>query len=69
MRGIGQRFPIIAALRPALTRTSLQRVISVGYSLSLAYSCLRVPFTATQDGVAFFRMGYGWLWAGPDNSI
>ena len=25
-------------------------------------------FTATRDGVAVFRMGYGWLWGGPDNS-
>jgi hypothetical protein len=47
----------------------IQRVISVGYALSLAYVCLWVPFTATRDGVAVFRMGYGWLWAGPDVSI
>jgi hypothetical protein len=48
---------------------SLQRIIAVGYALSVAYACLWIPFIYTEEGLQFVRLGYGWLWRGPKDRM
>jgi len=48
-----------------------QRIVLVIYCLLLVYCCLWIPFHVQtyRQGVGstgYYRMGYAWLWIGPD---
>ncbi|PYX16119.1 MAG: hypothetical protein DMG84_08880 [Acidobacteria bacterium] len=48
-----------------------QRIVLVVYGLLLVYCCLWIPFHVQtyRQGVGstgYYRMGYAWLWIGPD---
>ena len=48
-----------------------QRIVLVLYCLLLVYCCLWIPFHVQtyRQGVGstgYYRMGYAWLWIGPD---
>jgi hypothetical protein len=46
----------------------VQRSVLVTYCLSLAYCCVWVPWSVTSSdryGTDHQRLGYGWVWAGP----
>ena len=52
-----------------------KRLVCTGYLLCVAYCCAWIPWclvTNTRDGHDRARLGYGWIWAGPqypDSSI
>ena len=60
------RFKILGA-----TMNLAQRIVLVIYCLLLVYCCLWIPFhmQTYRQGVGstgYYRMGYAWLWIGPD---
>jgi len=44
--------------------TRAQRIVLILYCLLLAYCCVWIPWKGTND-LGRQRMGYGWVWAGP----
>ena len=42
-----------------------QRIVAVLYCLLVIYCCVWVPWRVLRTTRPSFRVGYGWLWAGP----
>ena len=44
----------------------LQRIVLIVYFLLLAYCCVWIPWHVIM-GEDNIRLGYGWVWSGPDD--
>jgi hypothetical protein len=56
----------IASPKASMTKT--RRVLLATYCLLLAYCFLRVPWSISYRNSISQRVGYGWIWAGPDHN-